>query len=57
MTVSAQIIGQAFHEAISRPHGDPLDSLSPAKTALSEQWPQLRSELHDLVRAHRTRDT
>lgn len=46
---SGRHIGPAFHAALARPHGDPLDSLSPAKGALSEQWPQLRRELHDLV--------
>jgi len=48
-TLGRQIIGQAFHDAIARPHGDPLDSLRPARAALAEQWPQLRRELRDLI--------
>jgi hypothetical protein len=48
-TVGALIIAQAFRDAIARPYADPLDSLSAAKAALAEQWPQLRRELQHLV--------
>ncbi len=49
-TVGASIVGQAFHRAVARPHGDPLDSLSPARIALADRWPRVRAELDALVR-------
>jgi len=55
--LSRHIIGQAFHDAITRPYADPLDSLSPAKAALSGQWPQLRRELQNLVNTLGTQGT
>lgn len=49
-TVGAAIVGQAFHRAVLHPHGDPLDSLRPARTALAQRWPGVRDELDALIR-------
>jgi hypothetical protein len=48
-TLGVSIIGQAFHRAVANPHGDPLDSLRPARLALSHHWPEVRGDLNTLI--------